>query len=44
MSSIFKPLIRKNKIITYLYDVLFQDTATDTMLQTLNQYQSITQK
>ena len=28
MSSIFKPLIRKNKIITYLDDVFFQDTTT----------------
>ena len=37
MSSIFKPLIRKNKIITYLDDVFIQDTTTDTMLQTLTQ-------
>ena len=32
MKSIFKPLIRKNKIITYLDDVFIQDTTTDTML------------
>ena len=32
MSSIFKPLIRKNKIITYLDDVFIQDTTTDAML------------
>ena len=36
MSSIFQPLIRKNKIITYIDDVFIQDT-TDTMLQTLTQ-------
>ena len=41
MSSNFKPLIRKNKIITYLDDVFIQDTTTDTMLQTLTQYQII---
>ena len=41
MSSIFKPLIRKNKIITYLDDVFIQHTTTDTMLQTLPQYDSI---
>ena len=38
MSSIFKSLIRTNKIITYLDDVFIQDTTTDTMLQTLIQY------
>ena len=41
MSSIFKPLIRKNKIITYLDDVVIQDTTTDTTLQTLTQYHTI---
>ena len=41
MSSIFKPLIRRNKIITYLDDVFIQDTTTDTMLQTLNEYHTI---
>ena len=41
MSSIFKPLIRKNKIITYLDDVFIHDTTTDTMLQTLTQYHTI---
>ena len=41
MSSIFRPLIRKNKMITYLDDVFFQDTTTDTMLQTLTQYHTI---
>ena len=40
MSSIFKPLIRKNKVITYLDDVFIQDTTADTMLQTLEQYHS----
>ena len=29
MSSIFKPLIRKNKIITHLDDIFIQDTTTD---------------
>ena len=38
MSSICKPLIRKNKIITYLDDFFIQDTTTNTMLQTLTQY------
>ena len=38
MSSVFKPLIRKNKIITYLNDVFIQDTTTDTLLLTLTQY------
>ena len=38
MSSIFKPLIRKNKIIIYLDDLLIQKTTTDTILKTLNQY------
>ena len=41
MRSISKPLIRKNKIITYLDDVYIQDTTTDTMLQTLTQYHTI---
>ena len=41
ISSIFKPLIRKNKIITYLDDLFIQDTTTDTMLQTLTQYHTI---
>ena len=41
MSSNFKPLKRKNKIITYLDDVFIQHTTTDTMLQTLPQYDSI---
>ena len=41
MGSIFKPLIRKNKIITYLDDVFIQDTTTDTTLQTLTQYHTI---
>ena len=41
MSSIVKPLVRKNKIITYLDDVFIQDTTTDTMLQTLTQYHTI---
>ena len=43
MSSIFKPLIRKNKIITYLDDVFIQDTTTDTLLQTINQYHPISE-
>ena len=41
MSSIFKPLIRKNKVITYLDDVFIQDTTADTMLQTLEQCHNI---
>ena len=41
MSSIFKPLIRNNKIITYLDDVFIQDTATDTMLRKLNEYHTV---
>ena len=44
MSSIFNPLIRKNKIITYLDDVFIQDTTTDTTLQTLTQYHTILKK
>ena len=40
-SSIFKPLIRKIKIITYLDDVFIQDNTTDTMLKTLDQYHNI---
>ena len=40
-SSIFKPLIRKTKIITYLDDVFIQDNTTDTMLKTLDQYHNI---
>ena len=35
MSSIFKPLIRKNKIITYVDEVFIHDTTADTMLQIL---------
>ena len=41
MSSIFKPLIRKNKIITYLDDVFIQDNTTDTTLKTLDHYHEI---
>ena len=41
MSSIFKPLVRKNKIITYPDNVFIQDTTTDTMLRTLEHYQQI---
>ena len=41
MSSIFTPLIRKNKIITYMKDIFIQDTTTDTMLLTLTQYHTI---
>ena len=43
MSSFFKQIIRKNKIITmkYLDDVFIQDTTTDTMLLTLDQYHNI---
>ena len=44
MSSIFKPLITRNKKITYLDDVFIQDTATDTMLQTLTHYHTILEK
>ena len=44
MKSIFKPLIRKNKIIPYSDDVFIQDTTTDTMLQTLTHYQTILEK
>ena len=43
MSNIIKALIRKNEIITYLDNVFIQDTATDTMLQTLHQYITILQ-
>ena len=43
MSIIFKPLIRKNNIITYLDDVFIQDTTTETMLQTITQYHTILQ-
>ena len=39
MSSIFKPLIRKNKFVTYL--VFIQDTTTDTMLQTIDKNHKI---
>ena len=38
MSSIFKSLIRKNRIIKYLDDVFIQDTTTDTVLQTLDHF------
>ena len=41
MSSIFKPINRENKIITYLNDVFIQDTTTKTMLQTFTQYHTI---
>ena len=41
MSSIFKALIRKNNVITYLYDVFIQDTTPDAMLRTLTQYHTI---
>ena len=41
MSGIFKPLLRKIKIITNLDDVFIQDTTTDTMLQTLDQYHNV---
>ena len=37
MSRNFKPLFRKNEVITYIDDVFIQDTITDTMLQTLDQ-------
>ena len=43
MSSIFKLLIRKNKIKTYLDDVFIQDPTTDTMLRTLTEYHTILQ-
>ena len=43
MSSIVRPLIRKNKIITYLDDVFIQDTTTDTILQKLDQYHNTSQ-
>ena len=41
MSSIFKPLIRKNKTITYLDDVFIQDTTPGEMLKTLTQNHKI---
>ena len=41
LSSIFKPLICKNKVITYLDDVFIQDTTADTMLQPLEQSHKI---
>ena len=41
MSSIFKILIRKNKIITYLDDVFIQDTTLGERLKTLTQYHII---
>ena len=41
MSSIFKPLICKNKVITYLDDIFSQDITTNTMLQTLDQFHYI---
>ena len=44
MSSVFKPLFRKNKIITYLYDVFIQDTTTEELLKTLSQYHIILKK
>ena len=44
MISIFKPLIRKNKIITYLDDVFIQDTTTDTKSKTLTHYQTTLEK
>ena len=44
MSSIFLPLIRKNKTITNLDDVFIQDTTTDSLLQTFDQYHHILQK
>ena len=37
LSSIFKPLIRQNKIIKYLDEICIQDTTTDTMFQPLVQ-------
>ena len=41
MSSFFKPLIRKTKIITYLDDVFIQVTTPGEMLKTLTQYHII---
>ena len=41
LSSIFKPLIRKNKIIAYLDDVFIQDTTPVEILKTLTQYHTI---
>ena len=41
MSFIFKPLIRKNKNVTFHDDVVIQHITTDTMLQTLDQYHNI---
>ena len=40
MSSIFKPINRKNKIIT-CFEVFVQDITTDTMLQTFEQFHKI---
>ena len=44
MSSVFKPLVRENRVNRYLDHVFMQDTATDTMLQTFNQYHKILKK
>ena len=41
MSSIFKPLVRKIEIITYLGDVFIQETTTDKMLKTREHYHRI---
>ena len=41
MSSIFKIIIRKIEIITYFDDDFMQNTTTDKMLQTLDQYHNI---
>ena len=41
MSSLLKPQIIQNKIITYFDDDVTQDTTTDTMLPTLDKYQKI---
>ena len=41
MSSIFKPLVGKNKTITYPDNVFIQDTTTDIMLKTLEHYHKI---
>ena len=41
LSSFFKPLKRKNKIITYLYEVFIQNTTPDAMLQSPTQYHPI---
>ena len=41
MSSIFKRINRKNKIITYLDYVFIEDTTKYTMLQTIEQYHKI---